>query len=287
MNLRNGSACAKFILFGEHSIVTRGRAIGIPLPQLQMKVTLSESAGNESQLFGDSTFLKEMSIESNVPQSAGLGSSAALTVATARALLPKTASSDEIIKLAIRGESFFHLKTSGLDPTIIALERPLIFRSVPDPKVFDLNLDSFYKSDYFFALLHTGIPHKTRDVQIAVKRVKEETPLLFEDLMDALASNTESAIKALTQENFDELPRLMNDSHFRLMSLGVSNNETEGLLEELKKYPCFKAGKITGAGCGGYIVALFKESSTESRSAIREELTQRFSSRGPVLFAHP
>jgi mevalonate kinase len=302
-----GSAVGKFILVGEHSIVSRGRAIAFPLKEATLKLTfcLSDGALPEDlslkplSSFDNKVFKMiellcqkkgipfdsqkiHLSIQSAIPEASGLGSSASLAVAASRAF--KNHTNDER-QIAVECENFFHLKTSGLDPTVVHFEKPLIYRSVPENKFQELEVKDFQDEGYFFALIPTGIPHDTFQVQQRVLNVRDRTPLLFEDLMNSLSSNVEETIKIFHNATFDLLPRIIKDSHFRLLSLGLSTDRTEAIVSALESFEGFKAAKITGAGLGGYVLALFRRIDRTERSQIQHNLRAQFQNQGPVFIA--
>lgn len=275
------SASAKFILGGEHSVVTRGRALAFPLfsarlqieiptdaesvPQRKLIVNGQERSSEEHSLVQNlclrvgaafpPIFIK---IDSSIPIGAGLGSSAALCVSLAKHFHPD-ATALECAKLALKGEELFHRNPSGIDPFTIALGTPIVF-SGRSLDFRALNCDAFHKANLSFALFNTGYAHKTNEVQAAVERTHQSTPLIYDDLMDALSSNVERMLKAFEQGKPKELGQLTKDSHFRLVQLGVSDDHINQLADRVQALPGCYGAKITGAGCGGFLLGLFDRS---------------------------
>lgn len=273
-------ACGKFILGGEHSVVYRGRALAFPLPKLELhyrehrnaqkKLILNGKIESESRLdrllqlrsaLGIESSCPGIEIKSDIPLGAGLGSSAALCVAMLRAHFPAL-SGTELAQRALIGERLFHGKPSGVDPYTVALEQAIAFRA-QDASVQTLDTRSFREAQLCFVLKDSGTRHETLNVVSQVQKVKEETPLIWDDLMDALATNAQAMIEAFEKRPATALGRLMNDSHFRLIQLGVSNETIDDIADEFRKAGALGA-KITGAGQGGFVLGLFYESALPS-----------------------
>lgn len=268
------SANGKFILGGEHSVVLKGRALGFPVKNFSLSVSESQTfdglrvngearSVSEFQkileirhLVGASTRVRGVAIESAIPLGAGLGSSAALCTALARQHHP----SDDpaaLAERALRAEKLFHGSPSGIDPYTIAFGRPLVYRAA-DRDWRALELAKFHDARLRFVLVDSELRHRTSEVIEAVTRVKQETPLAWEDLIDALASNAEAMVEALEQNPAKALGPIMNDSHSRLIQLGVSNERMDALVERLRHRGALGA-KLTGSGRGGFVLALVPE----------------------------
>lgn len=207
-----------------------------------------------------------MNIQSSIPIGSGLGSSAALGLAMTRSLLQasqdygvsENPTPERLGAAGIEGERLFHQNPSGVDPFTLIHEKPIVFSRTPSPSAKTLSTQAFLEKKMSFILFPTGQTHNTREVQRAVAALKNRDPLIFEDLMDHLASNTENMKTAFEQGQGLTLGNLMNDSHFRLAQLGVSSPEIEVQVESLRRIPGNLGVKITGAGCGGYLLGLFE-----------------------------
>lgn len=276
------SAPGKFILAGEHSIVYRGRAIALPLLNTELKYWETDEApalfvnGEKKETFHYQKVcaLREhlgfkdggptLHIETQIPLGGGLGSSAALCTALGRYHAAHL-SPEQLARLALEGEKFFHAKSSGIDPFTIAIGKAIVFRS-QTLEWKELDLQRFHDEGLTFVLADSGLRHKTPEVLERVSHLKAQDPLIFEDLIDALSTNVEGMLKALAEGPRKMLGRLMNDSHFRLIQLGVSEERLDDLQAKLLKLGALGA-KLTGAGRGGFILSLFEQETFASLKA--------------------
>lgn len=275
------SACAKFILAGEHSIVTKGRAIAFPLPSLRLKVSdfssITINTQPASQLESrvllqvlDTLKIKSfpdgLDVSSDIPMGSGLGSSAALCVALLRAEGVNDPS--ELGSRAIIGESLFHGRSSGIDPFTSAFEKPILFRSNP-PQAELLDL-TFFKNERLSLVLFDSLrTHETRTLQTKVTKLREELPLIWEELIDRLAANVESILAAMNKSSAKDVARYLNDSQFCLTQLGVSDDGLEDLIESIRRTPGVLAAKITGSGGGGFCVGLVRTDDLPAQAELK------------------
>lgn len=207
------------------------------------------------KMVGAKTSVRGLAVQSAIPIGAGLGSSGALCTALAK--LHTDSDPERVARAAWEGEKLFHGRPSGVDPFTIAAGCPIVYRA-SDQNWRPLALEKFRKAELCFVLKDTGLRHSTVQVIQAVSRVREQTPLIWEDLMDALATNAENMVRAFEENPGVELGRLMNDSHFRLIQLGVSCDELDSTVEELRNAGALGA-KLTGAGRGGFVLSLFRK----------------------------
>jgi len=289
-----GQAVGKFLLGGEHSVLFKGRALSFPLPQLRLyyhedEETLApglhlngerrshehfeQLAALRAALFPARPTARNLVIQTDIPLGGGLGSSAALCTALCRYNDDQNLNPVALATKALEGERFFHGISSGVDPFTVSFERPLVFRS-EGLNACELDTRFFAEADLVFALFDSGLRHRTDDVVRGVSLVKEKTPLIWEDLMDALATNVEMMLKAIEGREATTLGRLMNDTHFRLIQLGVSNDVLDDLVEKLRRQGALGA-KLTGAGRGGFVLGLFQEKDLERLSPTERPLIWR------------
>lgn len=278
------SAPAKAILFGEHFVVYDKLAIAIALdirarvavkPRPDKKIVVRSSALGSSEFtldgHGGNERLKpvyaaakgvlsmagermglDLTVDSQIPISSGLGSSAAVLVATTAAvgdLLEMRLTSDDIFRLALDAERLVHENPSGVDPAIATYGGVLAYRRSEGAKRLkvDLNLP--------LVLGDTRIKRDTREMVMRVSEIRRLYPGVFEEIIDAGDKIARLALGALGSGDLVALGRLMDMNHALLCALGVSNKALEDLVWAARRAGAFGA-KITGAGGGGCIIAL-------------------------------
>jgi mevalonate kinase len=194
----------------------------------------------------------DIMIESDIPFGEGLGSSAASCVATSAAtyLLFGISSRDKICKKAALIESTIHKNSSGADchvstfGGIVYYNRKNGFRKIQS------------KRKFLFAVKTTGLKHATGIMVSQVKEFKDKKNSLFMNLASEAYSICIEAKKAFLKGDQTKLGRLMTANQKILSSIGVSHPEVDKIIDD-----CIKSGalgaKITGAGGGGAVIALF------------------------------
>lgn len=249
----------KCILAGEHSVVRGRHALVTALPSFSLTLDYAPAAAFSvapGPLAGPFTAaLKEVappppfhfSVASDIPTSAGLGSSAALSVAIARFLREQGLRESEFA-LALRMENLFHGKSSGLDIAAVLHEGPILFRrgfaAVTVPTAWRPRL----------YLLDTGLRSSTRACVEKVMAFSATRPDL-DDRMEAavflmeaslrtgerslLATGMKEAAACFTA--WDLVPPPVRDAMTRLENAGAL------------------AVKPTGSGDGGFLLSLWEE----------------------------
>ncbi len=271
------SAPAKFILLGEHSVVHQGRAMAFALPSLRLGIQKTNGpttlngqviTGGSSQLlqelFRTLEITDDFEITSNIPIGAGLGSSAALSLALAKYQSSSTLSVNDLAARALEGERVFHARPSGVDVYAIAANRAILFNPRPKPFFEELDLTYFKTHNLSIAVFDSNEEHSTKAVQESVHELKLKTPIIFEQIIDQLSNNVEEALRLFqaaakgSSSRPQDLGLLMRDSHLRLRHLGVSTEKIEALVSLLESHDSCLGAKLTGAGGGGSVIGLFK-----------------------------
>ncbi len=271
-------APGKCILFGEHAVV-HGR------PELLLAIDLytqvSARASERLELNGDEEeaarhpYLHRALTElwdpsrpplaftsvSRVPPSAGLGSSAAFSAATAAALIAATGGSDRShlaqaafdIERGAQGVGSpgdtsasvagglvtVNAGTGGLLWEVGHGERRWEVRRVTDP-------------GWVWLVAYTGVPRNTGETVRAVSRRLAEPDGAA--LLDQFEGVARAGIDAVLAEDRPEVGRRFRENQELLRTVGVSHPKLEALLEAVS--PAVEGAKLTGAGAGGSIVAL-------------------------------
>ena len=266
----------KWILAGEHSVLRGMSALAFPYPQFQLSLeyqsvqTLLEiqANGHESEvqrlITRGAEWLKvplanfdqgKIKITSTIPIGSGLGSSAALCVAASRFVLWKSGQSVDRhreIALATHLEDLFHGKSSGLDVSVIAENRPLLFSIENRGIGIEMPL-KFPRVE----LIDTGMRGKTIDCIARVKAWQSQYALRAADVDQKMNEATLVAKSAL--ESFDRNPVSAQSQLVMAMGHAQECLEEWGLVPDqllTQKSEFIKKGalavKLTGAGLGGF-----------------------------------
>ena len=279
-----GVGFAKTILFGEHFVVQGSHAIGASLSmQFSVKITPSEQLNlnietgqivlDASRAILDSLNLSgnySIEVETDIPSGAGMGWSAAYSVALVRAAAQEKGVEldwKEVANHAYEGEKIFHGNPSGIDNTLASRKGAILFKRGEDPAAIQLAVP------ITIVIAYTGKKGYTKDLVAGVARVKEEKPEFFADLMEKVEGTVLDARDALQSGDLNRLGALMDQNQEYLRQVGVSSPELEELIKIFKDEGALGA-KLTGSGGGGCAIALVK--SKNDTSAILERIGNKY-----------
>ncbi len=300
------SAPGKAILFGEHAVVFGKPAIAFAVdkratitikkgntyttfesPILNLKAEIDLIDGNIKLNKGYSGIVKyvleavlkchdrspiDIILDMEMPIGAGLGSSAAVTVATLAALEnyhKRDISVSKIAKMAHEIEIKVQGSASPLDTTISAFGG-IIYLS-ENSEIIPL------KSDLEDSIVigYTSSRGNTGEMVAGVKKRRDSNPEIMDLIIDSIGNITNKAknllnIDQLNTEKMEALGELMNINHGLLDAIGVNTLELSYMV-----YIARKAGaigsKITGAGGGGSMIALCNGNENQVLAEIRKK----------------
>jgi len=283
---------AKFILFGEHAVVYGEPAIAVAI-ELPLKITVAPSQaftvdGEAIDQRGHS-FIKgaiesgwkggPLAIQtlSKIPRASGLGSSAAVVVATLAALkrLEGATKLDEeaLARAAFEVEYAIQGRASPTDTSVCTHGKAIMLAKdkregllwhikKADKEWFIHHLDMPAMT---FVIGNTGERSGTKEMVSKVRHYYEKSGHARETI-EEIGRITVDGAKALKKGDKAELGRLMDLNHKRLVSLGASSAMLDKLVEACR--PHSFGAKLTGKGGGGCMVAL-TDKSKETCAAIK------------------
>ena len=273
----------KVILLGEHAVVYGAHAMAAPVP---LAVRAKVDHGNDGiefimprwgveqrlarnpeqrQSFEKPIALilekldlidRNMKIEvfPNVPRAMGLGSSAAIAVAIARALNQhfRLGLTDEDIRLlAFECEKVAHGTPSGLDNTVATYGQFVLFQKGEPLKMQPIKVDHSVP----LVIGMSGVESLTAKMVARVRQAWQRSPARYEQIFQSIDTLTMEGVEAIRNNRMEELGELMNICQGYLNSLQVSSWEVEELIQIARENGAAGA-KLTGGGGGGSIVAV-------------------------------
>lgn len=260
------SAPGKAFLFGEHAVVY-GRHALVTAINLRCYVEASRSSdiritsplGTTSLDFEVHPYVSyavkrfseiekingvSIKIESEIPVASGLGSSAAVTVATLAALNAEFEAGlekEDIFELARKVELDVQGVGSGTDPFVSTFGGAW---QIPERKPVSLEME--------FLVVDTGEKSITSEIVGGVAERRKALPEVYEKIFDAIDAVAFEAIRNVSKrENYPELFRI---NQALLRAIGVSTRKIEEVVERLEGIGI--TAKLTGAGGGGCVIGI-------------------------------
>lgn len=293
--MSEGSFSSKILLFGEYSVIRYSNALATPYGLFEGKLTfLRQNKGDrDAELGALASFVKKLDqqgvldfgfdtdsfafdvgqglvFDSSIPQGYGVGSSGALVAAIYERYADKKNKNDDIAVLQQRFallESHFHGSSSGFDPLVSFLNRPIL-----KDRSFGLSCVSLPEQssgDGAIFLLNTGRSRKTEPlVNLFLEKCKSqefanicESQLapVTNDCIDSFLAGDQNALWdcffELSRFQFEHLSPMIPKLYHDVWEEGLKNKSF--LL------------KLCGAGGGGFLMGMtrdFKKCSIELKN---------------------
>lgn len=281
----------KILLFGEHIINRGGRGLAVPAPVFHGRFRFAKGHATAAhslsawaawiatqpelaKVIDTASFFEDiqrgMFFDSNIPQGYGAGSSGALTAAVYHSYRKnKNNPSTEGIKEHLSQlESFFHGKSSGLDPLVSFLNYPI---SISEKSIQKVALPPANEHAAVF-LLDTQIARSTGDwVKLFLqkcrqadfqKMITESMIPVNENCIQSLLDNKQNALfsslQLLSQLQFDYMREFIPQHLHGLWQQSLSRKE-------------YKL-KICGAGGGGFMLCFSSLAQQELEFRLQHQL---------------
>ncbi len=267
-------APAKVIVTGEHFVVHGAWALAAAIPRMTRAVveasprlevssaSFPDPRGGQllpvrkvvewmAERFSFAPGLR-VTISSDVRGGAGLGSSAAASVAVASAVA-RYRSLDlrvgEIVEAAMQGERLVHGRPSGVDPEACARGGVILFRPGSTTRQLSMNGPGRLLVSF------TGSTRSTKAQVSRVSEMGERLPALLEGVTKAVNGVSLLAAERLREGDYRGLGDLLNLSHAVLSGIGVSSPALDKLVDASLSLGSYGA-KLTGGGGGGSVVSV-------------------------------
>lgn len=257
-----GRASGKLILCGEHAVVYGFPALAFAVSQ-GTEVTLSEGDGLTVDAATDDARLRRalaavlgdgadvtVHIHTTLPIGRGMGSSAALSVATARAVHAwrhpeaPAPSPEALFDAALPMERVFHANPSGLDVAVAVHGGVLRYVRAAPPVLQPLSCPTWQA-----VVIDTGT---VGDTGALVQGVMSRRPGIDPQL-ERIGALVDEAAGLLDDPR--ALGALLDENHALLGQIGVSTPELDRICDLARAHGALGA-KLSGAGGGGVVLAL-------------------------------
>lgn len=275
---------AKVLLLGEYTILNGSKALALPYHALHGKWSFenpSQSEARESsrksliaffEKSGATTIdLKRMGEEieagiwfdSDIPQGYGLGSSGAVIAAIFERYGKASFDIQENRTGLARLEDYFHGSSSGLDPLVSYVQKPLLIHSFKEVEI----LPSSPTLKNFF-LLNTGKPRQTGPL-VNIYQEKMKDPQFKQGCADILSKDVNLAIDAVIKGD-------ASNAHHHLWHISKFQWEFFPEMIPTRERALWSRGletgdfvlKLCGAGGGGFILGHSAKFSLEEMRTI-------------------
>jgi mevalonate kinase len=264
------SAPGKVYLFGEHAVVYGEPAICCAV-DIRTRVsvapadsiTISSSLGTTDidfkthpyvsavvEHFQDISSLEgvSISIESEIPVGSGLGSSAAVTIATIKALdalLGTGLELDDIARMGHEVEQRIQGAASQTDTYVCTMGGVVM---IPQRKGLDL-------IDCAIVIGNTNIFSSTKELVANVAELNEKFPDVIGPVLSSIGKMSATGEELVNAKDYVSVGKLMNINQGLLDAIGVGCSELSLFTYAARNSGAYGA-KITGAGGGGCMVAI-------------------------------
>jgi len=286
------SAPGKVILFGEHAVVYGRHAVVTAINRRcyadvkkSNNIRISSSIAVTGLDFKKHPYVSfalkrfmdikkipgaEIKIESEVPISSGLGSSAAVTVAVLKALdaeFEARLNNEDIYEIARNVELDVQGKASGTDPFISTYGGTWL---IPEKERFEIE-------NLRILVVDSQQSSITSEMVSKVAELKEKYPEIIDRIFDAIDAISLKSMEFLKKSEIYKIPTMVSINQSLLRAIGVSTKEIDLLITTLSEKGI--TAKITGAGGGGCIIGFgddnaIKNALKEYRSFIVEPETE-------------
>ncbi|QLD84150.1 mevalonate kinase [Natronomonas halophila] len=234
--------------------------VNVPTPLVEAAMGYIDNALEQARDAADAPNAGfNITVESDIPLGAGLGSSAAVVVAGIDAATRELGVELDPIEIADRAYQVEHEVQDGQASradTFCSAMGGVVRVQGDDCRVIE------GVSNLPFVVGYDGGSGDTGELVAGVRELKE-TYGFAEDTVEAIGDVVRNGEGVLREDDLEELGRLMNFNHGLLSALGVSGRKLDSMVWTAREAGALGA-KLTGAGGGGCIVALDRTEQTRT-----------------------
>lgn len=278
------SAPGKIYLFGEHAVVYGETAVACAVElRTRVRAEVADSVIIQSQISRTgidfekhpyvSAVIEKMrefvpfegvsiTVDSEIPVGSGLGSSAAVTIASIGALNELFDSGLSLEEIATIGHEIEIRVQGAASPTDTYVSTFGGVVTIPERR-------KLKTPDCGIVVGDTGVFSSTKELVANVRQLRETYPELIGPLMASIGRISKLGESLVFAGDYSSVGRLMNVNQGLLDALGVNSLELSDLIYSARAAGAFGA-KITGAGGGGCMVAL---TAPEKCTAVAEAIS--------------
>jgi mevalonate kinase len=195
-----------------------------------------------------------LTIDAEFSDQLGMGSSAAVTVATVAVLqlwLGDTMTPDRLHAECLAVVQEVQGSASGADLAASIHGGIIAYRMTPK---FIERMPGCYP----ISVVNSNQKIPTVEVINKVRKTKKEFPTLYRQLYGLIDNSCEMAAAAIKKSDWPTVGRLLSFNHGLMMAMGLSNATLNGIVHTLEDEPDVLGAKISGSGLGDCVVALGK-----------------------------
>ena len=201
----------------------------------------------------------ECTVQSSIPPGQGAGSSSALSCALAQAFLEFVHKHDigrqYIDFYSQQLENSWHGPVSGVDNIAVTRACPVMYRIGDEPLQFfpDPGVPPLY-----FVVGSTGPRVNPQAGFVSLKTLKKTEPKWFQRVLSESDAICDAVMDAMSRSDAKAIGECMASSQALLEQIGVSTPKIVEAIRAAKQAGAYGA-KLTGAGCGGFVMAIAPE----------------------------
>ena len=266
MRLKKGTIFnSKILLFGEYSLMKGSMALSIPFEKYNGQLLFDDTekksksnhysvaylidylnfltkAGFENQLKLDDfkhDIERGLIFETNIPISYGLGSSGAIVASIYNAYsIEPTSKLNELKDIFSKMESYYHGKSSGLDPLVSFLNKPILIGKNQEIKTVNLPTKSSFEKGGLFLVdtktigetqpLVNWFLNKYENIEYQKRIQNQLIPLNKSSIYNMLSGDFNSLlsnVKSISKFTIENFVPMIPDSVKHIWNIGLRTND--------------------------------------------------------------